>query len=205
MTFRTVATVTLVLGLGLGSRRAAAEQVEEEHHLRQWTDAEGIIHLTLGPSEKARKKAQTLSLAPRATGEKTKVRDSSTWDLHIAEAARKYNVPQELVRAIIVAESNFRPEVKSRVGACGLMQLMPNTASAMYVNDLFDPVQNIYGGTRYLRILANQFGGDLVKTIAAYNAGPEAVKRAAGIPSYAETQAYVRKVIKLYKIYKGVA
>jgi soluble lytic murein transglycosylase-like protein len=203
MPLRPLAIAAFVLAVGVGAGRARAD--EEEHHLRQWVDQEGVIHLTLGPSEKARKRAQSLSLVPRATGQATKVRDTAAWDLHIAQAAQKYNVPQELVRAIIVAESNFRPEATSRVGARGLMQLMPNTAAAMFVNDLFDPVQNIYGGTRYLRILANQFDGDLTKTIAAYNAGPEAVRRASGIPSFAETQAYVRKVLKLYRIYKGVS
>lgn len=84
------------------------------------------------------------------------------------------------------------------------MQLTPDVASKMYVKDLFDPVENIYGGTRYLRILVNTFGGDFIKTIAAYNAGPDAVRKAGGIPHIAETQAYVERVSKLYRIYRGM-
>jgi soluble lytic murein transglycosylase-like protein len=80
----------------------------------------------------------------------------------------------------------------------GLMQLMPGTARDMYVRDVWSPEENIDGGARYLRTLANKYDGDLMKTLAAYNAGPEAVKRAGGVPSYPETQEYVKKVIDLY-------
>jgi hypothetical protein len=219
-------TVRLTLILAVACLTGGRALAEEEHHLRQWTDRDGVInlddghhvassvhhwvdqegvaHITVGPSQRAREKARKLSMAPRSTGEVTRVKDTSTWDWDIARAAEKYNVPPAIVRAVIVAESNFHPEAVSRVGACGLMQLMPHTAAAMYVDDLFDPVKNIYGGTRYLRILANEFGGDLVKTVAAYNAGPQAVRKASGIPSIAETQEYVRRVMKLYRIYSQV-
>jgi soluble lytic murein transglycosylase-like protein len=85
----------------------------------------------------------------------------------------------------------------------GLMQLMPDTARMMYVRDVWSPEENIDGGARYLRVLANQYGGDLIKTLAAYNAGPEAVKRAGGVPSYPETQEYVRKVLGIYEQLKS--
>jgi soluble lytic murein transglycosylase-like protein len=86
----------------------------------------------------------------------------------------------------------------------GLMQLMPGTAKDMYVADAYEPAQNIDGGARYLRILANQYDGDMVKTLAAYNAGPDAVRRAGGaIPGIPETQEYVRKVLALYRSYKA--
>jgi len=192
-----VAVAALVLG-------AADARAEQEHHLRTWMDKNGVVHMTLGPSAKARAKAQKLSLTPRS-GEKTEhVRDTREWDEAITSAATKYKIPEELVRAVIVAESNFNPDAISHAGAHGLMQLMPGTGAAMYVRDLHDPVQNIHGGTRYLRILANMFDGDIIKTVAAYNAGPEAVKRAKGVPSFAETQTYVKRVIKLYRIYKGI-
>jgi len=95
----------------------------------------------------------------------------------------------------------------SGVGAQGLMQLMPGTARRMAVRDSFDPRQNILGGTRYLRWLANMFNGDLVLTIAAYNAGEAAVVRYNGIPPYAETQGYVQRVLRHYYLFKsgGVA
>jgi len=82
------------------------------------------------------------------------------------------------------------------------MQLMPQTARDMYVSDIFDVKDNIEGGVRYLRVLANRFDGDMVKMVAAYNAGPEAVEKYQGIPPFAETQAYVKKVIALYFQYK---
>jgi len=99
-------------------------------------------------------------------------------------------------------ESNFYPDALSHRGAMGLMQLMPGTASAMGVLDAFDPRQNVLGGTRFLRVLANSFGGDLVRTIAAYNAGPGAVQRYKGIPPYAETRRYVQRVLTHYYAYR---
>lgn len=175
----------------------------EECH---WTDAEGVDHISarVGPSAAARAKASKVEIDVRATRAKSKVRETSAWDLDIEEASEKYKIPHELVRAVIVAESNFDPGAVSPVGARGLMQLMPATAEEMFVTDSHDPVQNIHGGVRYLRILANQFNGDIVRTVAAYNAGPEAVRKAKGIPRFAETQGYVKKVIRLYRIYKGL-
>ncbi len=128
------------------------------------------------------------------------------FDEYIDEAAVRYKMPPALVRAVMHAESAFDPNAISVVGASGLMQLMPGTAREMYVKDIFDPKDNIEGGVRYLRVLANEFDGDMVKMVAAYNAGPEAVKKYGGqVPPYAETQAYVRKVISLYFQYKTQA
>lgn len=122
---------------------------------------------------------------------------------HVTTAAKRYRIPASLVRAIMHAESNFDANAVSPKGACGLMQLMPQTATEMYVKDIFDEKENIEGGARYLRVLANQFDGDMVKMIAAYNAGPDAVRRNGGsIPPYEETQEYVRKVLQLYYHYK---
>ena len=103
----------------------------------------------------------------------------------------------------MAAESNFNPRAVSPKGALGLMQLMPDTATEMFVADVFDPRQNILGGVRYLRVLANMFNGDMVQLVAAYNAGPGAVKAAAGIPALAETQEYVKRVLRLYFSYKN--
>jgi len=124
----------------------------------------------------------------------------------IARAAAKYNIPLPLVRAVMHAESNFDRFAVSAKGASGLMQLMPSTARAMYVHDIFDVKQNIEGGVRYLRVLANEFDGQMEKMLAAYNAGPDAVRRFDGnVPPYDETQAYVRKVLALYFKYKEQA
>jgi len=117
---------------------------------------------------------------------------------HVRRAADKYGLSEELLQAVMAVESGFRPGAISEKGAMGLMQLMPGTARDMYVRDVWSPEENIDGGARYLRTLANKYDGDLMKTLAAYNAGPEAVKRAGGVPSYPETQEYVKRVIDLY-------
>lgn len=127
----------------------------------------------------------------------------SRYDSFIREGSLLYQIPEALIRAVIQVESNFDPRAVSPAGAHGLMQLMPATADAMMVEDIFDPRQNILGGTRYLRILANLFNGDLHLTIAGYNAGEGAVMRYGGIPPYAETQAYVVHVLEHYQKYRG--
>ncbi len=128
------------------------------------------------------------------------------FDDYIEEAAIRYRVPAHLVRAVMHAESAFDPNAISHVGASGLMQLMPGTAREMFVQDIFDAKDNVEGGVRYLRVLANEFDGDMVKMVAAYNAGPEAVRKYNGqVPPYPETQAYVRKVLSLYFQYKSQA
>jgi soluble lytic murein transglycosylase-like protein len=118
---------------------------------------------------------------------------------HVRAAATKYHLSEDLLHAVMFVESGFRPTAVSEKGAIGLMQLMPGTAKDMYVRNIWSPEENILGGARYLRTLANQYQGDLVKTIAAYNAGPEAVKRAGGVPRFPETQDYVRRVLELYE------
>ncbi len=121
----------------------------------------------------------------------------------IDEASRLYQLPESFIRAVMHVESDFNPTVVSRAGAMGLMQLMPTTARSMGVSDPFDVRQNILGGARYLRILANRFKGDLVLTVAAYNAGEGAVEKYNGIPPYKETQRYVRRVLKHYYAYRA--
>jgi soluble lytic murein transglycosylase-like protein len=125
------------------------------------------------------------------------------YDTHIREAAALYHIPEALVRAVIRVESDYDPRAVSRVGAAGLMQLMPKTANGLGVTDRFDPRQNIFGGTRFLRLMANRLRGDLPLTIAAYHAGPGAVKKYKGIPPYRTTQTYVRLVLARYYKYRG--
>jgi len=108
--------------------------------------------------------------------------------------ARLYGVEKNLVFALIRAESNFDPHAVSSAGARGLMQLMPETAADMGVTDIFDPAQNIAGGTQYLAKMLGLFNNDVDLALAAYNAGPNAVKEYNGIPPYAETQNYVKIV-----------
>ncbi len=120
------------------------------------------------------------------------------YDAHLREAARLYQLPCAFLRAVVYIESDFDPNVVSVDGAMGLMQLMPFTAERMGVTNPYDPRQSIMGGARFLRILANQWRGDLVLTLASYNAGAGAVERYNGVPPYSETRRYVNRVIDLY-------
>jgi soluble lytic murein transglycosylase-like protein len=125
------------------------------------------------------------------------------YDSWIHEASALYQIPEALIRAVIRVESDFDPRAVSPANARGLMQMVPETAERMLVTDVFDPRQNIFGGARYLRVLANLFNGDLALTIAAYNAGENAVIRHGGIPPYPETQDYVVRVIGFYRQYRN--
>ena len=119
-----------------------------------------------------------------------------------AAAARKYGVSADLLAAVAKQESNFKATAVSHAGARGLMQLMPQTASALNVDDVFHPENNIEGGARYLRYLLNLYKGNLTLALAAYNAGEGAVaKYNYGVPPYRETQNYVRRVLDLYQSY----
>lgn len=173
-----------------------------------------IVYTNVPPKGAASRKARKVegefrpAPAPEAPARLTNYtqKQLTAYDDYIEEAALRYRIPAALVRAVMHAESAFDPNAISVVGASGLMQLMPATAQEMFVKDIFDAKENIEGGTRYLRVLANEFDGDMVKMVAAYNAGPDAVKKYNGqVPPYAETQAYVRKVLSLYFQYKAKA
>jgi hypothetical protein len=116
------------------------------------------------------------------------------FDNHILAAGAAYDVPADLIRAVIQVESEFDHLAVSSKGAQGLMQLMPFTARRFGVSDSFDPRQNIFGGVRFLRFLLDLFKGDISLTLAGYNAGENAVLRYKGIPPFQETRSYVRKV-----------
>ena len=119
-------------------------------------------------------------------------------DAAIAQAASRHNVDPNLVRALVKVESNFNPNAISRKGAMGLMQLMPQTARQLKLTNPFDPEQNIDAGVRHLKQLLESYGGDVQLSLAAYNAGSGAVSRSRGIPHFAETQNYVRRITNLY-------
>lgn len=114
---------------------------------------------------------------------------------------KRYNIDPNLIKAIIRAESGFDRYAVSKKGAQGLMQLMPDTAREMRVSDPFNPEQNIAGGVRYLRKLLKMFNGNLVLSLAAYNAGPGQVKRAGGVPRITETRRYIQRVLNYYDRY----
>jgi soluble lytic murein transglycosylase-like protein len=125
-------------------------------------------------------------------------------DAAITMAAARHSVDPNLVRAVVKVESNFNPNAVSRKGAMGLMQLMPSTARQLKVQNPFDPQQNVDAGVRHLKQLLESYGGDVKLTLAAYNAGSGAVARSAGIPRYAETQNYVRRITSLYYNHGGL-
>lgn len=131
------------------------------------------------------------------------VQNSAAYDRHIRQSGSRYNVDPQLIKAIIKAESGFDCYARSQKGAQGLMQLMPGTARDLNVANPFDPRANIDGGTRYFRTMLDTFNGNVPLSLAAYNAGPNLVKRTNRMPQIPETVEYVRRVLQHYKGYKG--
>ena len=201
---RLLAIALLLAWVAAPSPGAAAE-------IYSFVDSDGVIHVTNVPQDpRFRRIRQNLGnpggLHRVSLGRKARapllLRRASLYDDHIRAAAERYGLPVPLLKAVMAVESNFNPAAVSEKGATGLMQLMPATARDMYVYDLYDPAQNIEGGARYLRYLHDQFGNDLVVVLAAYNAGPEAVRRSGrAVPPIRETQEYVGKVLSLYESY----
>ena len=197
-----LAVTSLALALGYPGEASA--------DIFSFTDAEGVVHFANRPAGDGRfrllikspknKRAGVVPFAPSDTSGDRFTR----YDEWIHQAAILYQIPEELIRAVIMVESNYDPRAVSPTGAQGLMQLMPETGLRMQMRDAFDPRENIFGGTRYLRVLANMFNGDLELTVAGYNAGEAAVVRYAGIPPYEETQGYVTRVLGYYRRYRTV-
>jgi soluble lytic murein transglycosylase-like protein len=162
--------------------------------------ADGVISFTNSPSKSGKLVIRTEAMRPpvHMPSDSSPAR-YGRYDEHIRQAAALYQIPEDLVRAVIQVESDFDPRAVSPANARGLMQLMPETAERMLVTDIFDPRQNIFGGVRYLRVLANLFNGDIELTIAGYNAGEGAVMRYGGIPPFPETQEYVKRVLAQYR------
>jgi soluble lytic murein transglycosylase-like protein len=190
-----VSTFVLALGVGMAGGHARAD-------IFTYTDSNGVVHFSnvpRGGSGVRRIRSEAPAPAPSRPRSSESVGERfDRYDPFIREAAALYRLPPSFLRAVMKVESNGNPAVVSHAGASGLMQLMPRTAIEMGVTDVFDPRQNILGGARLLRVLANTFNGDLVLVIAAYNAGPGAVLRYRGIPPYEETQRYVRRVLTWY-------
>lgn len=119
------------------------------------------------------------------------------WNELINEASEQYDVDRDLIAAVVAQESAGKPYAVSRAGAKGLMQLMDSTARHLGVQRVFNPRENVLGGTRYLKSLLNDFGGDETLALASYNAGPGAVKKYGGVPPYLETTNYVKSVLAM--------
>jgi soluble lytic murein transglycosylase-like protein len=180
----------------------------------KYVDSEGVVHFATQPDGDKRWRVyihgnggQRTGAAPGVVPVPPSDHDIARftrYDDWIRQAATLYQIPAELVRAIIRCESDYDPRAVSVSGARGLMQLMPDTASLMQVRDIDDPRENIFGGVRLLRILANEFNGDLELTVAAYNAGDGSVIRAGGIPPFQQTREYVVAVTKFYRRYRSI-
>jgi soluble lytic murein transglycosylase-like protein len=150
----------------------------------KYVDKDGVVHFTNTPTQGHYKFFRKESGAP-----------DDVSDI-IRRYAARFRLEEALVRAVIKAESNFNPKAVSHKGAIGMMQLIPSTARLMDVDDPLNPEENIRGGSRYLRLMLDEFDGNLELALAAYNAGPNAVKRHGGIPPFAETRTYVERVKK---------
>jgi soluble lytic murein transglycosylase-like protein len=217
-----MARIRLLIGLVLAGLLARpALGVADEVYSYQ--DADGVLHFSNAPSDARYHKVNRSGGAPiyrkatpqararpvpagSAPVEPTSGGNSRVdrFREHVRAAAQKYRLPEHLLLAVMSVESNCDHRALSDKGAMGLMQLMPGTARDMFVSDAWDPAQNIEGGARYLRILANQYNGDPVQVLAAYNAGPDAVRRSGGaVPNIPETREYVRKVVELWKAYEA--
>lgn len=185
-----------------------------------YVDDQGVAHLSdhqvnegyfLFKKEAPRPKAEAFDYSALekmgAAGSMTSVNSALRTQFAplIAQVATEYGLEAPLLHAIITVESGYNPQAKSPAGAIGLMQLMPGTAQKYGVRNIWDPLENLHGGARYLRFLLGMFPDKLDLVLAAYNAGEEAVMRAGmKIPPYAETRAYVPNVISQYERYRAV-
>jgi soluble lytic murein transglycosylase-like protein len=212
----------VLLGVLLGMAVAGASAQEVRADIYSWKDAEGTIHFTnIKPKANAAKWKKVATTDPAAGSKATAQRgkcegcdkvaaaDNSPeryhrFDEFIYEAAELYRIPVPLIRAVIKTESDYDPHVVSSMDAKGLMQLMPAVVEDMGVSDVWDPRQNILGGTRLLRWLANRYDGDLTLTIAGYHAGPGSLAKYGNkVPPYQRTQQYLKMVLTRYYEYKS--
>jgi soluble lytic murein transglycosylase-like protein len=183
-----VAGLALLVGVLAGPARGEEPLYYEEREGR-------VVFTNTPPSSGARVLPGFDAPAPAVEREHGKAPLPSTiYDAFIERLAREYGVSADLIKAIAVVESDLNPHAVSRKGAMGLMQLMPGTARDHGVRDAFDPLENLRGGAQYLSALLRRFDENLDLALAAYNAGPEAVRRHGGVPSYPETTQYIRRV-----------
>jgi len=191
-------------------RRMARNNKYENRNLYQYEDLSGNVTFTNRPEKYDASERYTrlnIEYQPITVPKQYVRRQKTAPVIYTSESvhdlvqhyARHYGMDPNLIYAVIKCESNFQQDAVSRAGACGLMQLMPGTAAEMGVTDIFDPAQNIAGGTQYLHKMLEIFKGDVRLALAGYNAGPEAVRRHGGIPPFKETQNYVVKVLEVWE------
>lgn len=183
-----------------------------EADIYTYRDEKGQVHLAnlpsggIAPIKKRPVRSRTDWIAPvpeSSPASSPALSGNNRYDKHIRRASDRYNVDFGIIKAMIHAESAFNPRAVSRVGALGLMQLMPGTARDMGVRDVFNPEQNILGGTRYLKEMLERYNYDVKLSLAAYNAGPTVVDRNGGVPPYVETHEYIGRVLRLIRVYSN--
>lgn len=197
-----------------------------EPSYRRYTDSQGVVHVTPAQHQAVRTASapglqgsgegdlpDTAAAAdPRVAGRASNVASevaealaderSRRYETTIRSAARLYQLPESLLRAVIHTESNYNPNAVSRTNAMGLTQLMPSTARFLGVGQPFEPQQNIYGGAKFLRLLANRFGGDMVLVLAGYFSGAGAVQKYGGVPPHPGVRGYVKAVLRRFYAYE---
>jgi len=207
----------------------ASEVAAASPSYRRYTDPDGVVHV--GPATRTAEPkgggapemqgngegrpelpdtaaAADLKIAGKARSVGAEVAEaladerSRRYETTIRAAARLYRLPESLLRAVIHTESNYNPNAVSRTDAMGLTQLMPSTARFLGVTQPFEPRQNIYGGAKFLRLLANRFGGDMVLVLAGYFSGAGAVQKYGGVPPHAGVRAYVKAVLRRFYAYE---
>ncbi len=194
---------------------------------RRYTDAQGVVHVTpttrapatqtvtpelQGSGEGREDLPDTAAADARVAGKARSIaaevaealadERSRRYETTIRSAARLYRLPESLLRAVIHTESNYNPNAVSRTDAMGLTQLMPSTARFLGVTQPFEPRQNIYGGAKFLRLLANRFGGDMVLVLAGYFSGAGAVQKYGAVPPHPGVRAYVKAVLRRFYAYE---
>src|SRR6202451_620605 len=182
------ATDLAVLRNGFSIRHERREGVGSVTRLYLGADRDGYVDV---PTDEIDRFEKDLSAPAGATAH-----NSQQMNEVINAVSSRHHLDPDLINSVIHAESGFNPRAVSPKGAQGLMQLMPQTASKLGVADAFDPGANVEGGTRYLRELLERYNFDLIKALAAYNAGPQRVEQYHGVPPYYETQAYVSRIIR---------
>ncbi|HEX6438809.1 MAG TPA: lytic transglycosylase domain-containing protein [Candidatus Binatia bacterium] len=166
-------------------------------------DKDGVLTFTNVPNHSGFRRVIRESIAPLPRQTYTlKNFPAKSFDDFIISASTRHSIDADLIRAVIKTESDFDANARSSKGAMGLMQLMPETARQHNVLDAYNPFDNIEGGVRHLRLLLSRYRGNLELSLAAYNAGINAVERHGGIPPYAETRQYVQRVLHFYDGYR---
>ncbi|MGD1211454.1 MAG: lytic transglycosylase domain-containing protein [Candidatus Acidiferrales bacterium] len=188
MTRNRVVVAVLVAGIFL-------LPVPSRAQIASYVDEHGKTVYVNGDSAKGHTGSTITPPASQASATKS---SDDRFDHIVSAAAARHNLDPALVKAVISTESAWNPRAISSKGAVGLMQLIPETAQRFGVGNSFDPVQNVEGGTSYLKLLLDRYNGDLTKSLAAYNAGERAVDISGGVPAYPETLRYVQKVTDTY-------